>query len=1176
MNTDKSITNTARSPFPGINPFSYTAREVFFARETEALRLIRMIVIHRGVLLYSESGVGKSSLINSRLLPLAIEEGYNPERIRVQPRSGEEIIVERISTEVDGHPPFLPSIFASDDQAERMVLPIEDFLTKIRDCPPDRYPLLIFDQFEEWVTQFEAVSAGQAAQQIREIQNNIKEAILSLINDGQLRVKILLSLREDYLARLNPFFERSPSLPDQYLRLTPLDCDQIYRVIRGPFEKYPGAYPAEISKSLAESIQREFEERIVGGEIRLTEVQIVCMHLFDAGKRVADLEQYYVDEAGVQGILESYLESALESLEDDQKEPAVALLSRMVTSQGTRNVISQDDLVGRVESEDEFSKETLNKTLQSLESQAKLVRRERRRDVYYYEIASEFLVAWIAKKARERAEKLAQKELLENSIRLKEKSRKRRTAIMALLLLCILLFVSVIFAVHQTFVAINEREKAVLAKNRAIANALAFSAFDDKNLVRKVLARQAFIFNRGQVMNEVDRALFKIFGRNKKSLNGGQGIVKAIAFRTPDGHLLASGRQDNTIGLWDIGDPQNLEPLPALKLHGGAVLALAFSPQKPILASGSADTTVILWDISNPSSTKPLLQDKKLDKSGKEEFKLKGHDSAVLTAAFSPDGNLLATGSADHTVILWDVKSPGNTIIIARLKGHEGKVLSLAFSPEGSILATASADSTVILWDLTDLHAKKERSLSAINKHKDAVNSVAFHPDGKRLATGSNDHRVLIWNVEDPGKPEFLHELKEHENPVLSLAISPDGRYLSACCADNNQRVWDLKNMPAEPPLMIGIYENRGRMMAYSPDNKTLAAITGEDDTIFLVPRSEVLAESVCEKASRNLSIQEWQTFVGLDKEYQLTCSNFGLHYSFLQEGMVLAMQDKRDEAVKRFRKSLELDPGLAKDMDPEAEANHWAEFNSKISEIIKDGDITGVIALFDKEELQYAPAKRSIGEARQMQLKEVRKKTARELIRQGVVIAKTGKLDAAEFFNMLKAFESELDQEIDKAKGEIAANLVGEVINAAPYGRLDDALTKYKQIKHFRPQQPIPAELLNTLCLWGALWNRADDVTFACDALIQLDPENAGYYYNRAIAYATIRNKTEAIHNFQNFSSIVNDKDVSSDIETYIDALKEDNFDFFFEKLPEWRTENMRRLVSSGQHPAGAGTGRE
>jgi len=427
MNTDIGNNYSLKSPYPGINPFSYAGRDLFFAREKEAHALIRLIVMYRGVLLYSASGVGKSSLINSGLIPLAMKEDYQPERVRVQPRKGAEIIVERLSKSVDGKPPFLPSIFISDDRDERTVLSIENFLEVLRKSRQNAgttHPLIIFDQFEEWVTLFEENPSGQTIEDVRSSKENIQKAITSIINEPELPVKILISLREDYIARLAPFFKQCPNLPDHYVRLESLKNDQIFTVIRGPFDHYPGRFQPEISSALAMKIQEQFKEKMKGEDVSLTEVQVTCKSLFDSGKSGQELEAFFFDQGGVKGILEHYLERVLESIETEQRDAAIALLSKMVTSAGTRNVISEDDLLERVSSETNMSHELLSTTLSKLEQETKLVRREQRHDVYYYEIASEFLIGWIRQKAFDRQRLLNEKKLLEAQQVAEEERRK--------------------------------------------------------------------------------------------------------------------------------------------------------------------------------------------------------------------------------------------------------------------------------------------------------------------------------------------------------------------------------------------------------------------------------------------------------------------------------------------------------------------------------------------------------------------------------------------------------------------------------------------------------------------------------------------------------------------------------------------------------------------------------
>jgi hypothetical protein len=490
------------SPYPGIDPFSYADRNVFFARESETRTLIRLIVIYRGILLYSDSGTGKSSLVNAGLIPRAVDEGFRPERIRIQPTEDQEIIVERLSEYATGEKRLLPSIFTADDDHAQVVLSVKDFLETVRQQADDVHPLLIFDQFEEWITLFEGSSARQSVDEVAASQDKIRNAIVSLVNDREVPVKVLIVLREDYLAKLEPLFERCPRLPDHYLRLTPLNGDQVYRAIRGPFEEYSGKYQPELSIPLAEKIQQQFEARSEGTDIRLTEVQIVCRSLFEAGVQGQELEAYFIGN-GVQGILEEYLEHALESLAPYQQYAAIALLARMVTSAGTRNVISEDDLLGRVEVEERIPRELLIQTLNGLESETKLVRRERRREVNFYEITSEFLIEWIQENGRERRERKAAEEATERERKAAEEAAKRerqaalqrwnrllRLATLTGVILAILASTFAVIANSNRQTAAANAEGEATAKAVAMHNAAQAKKNEDEAATAKAEAEQ--------------------------------------------------------------------------------------------------------------------------------------------------------------------------------------------------------------------------------------------------------------------------------------------------------------------------------------------------------------------------------------------------------------------------------------------------------------------------------------------------------------------------------------------------------------------------------------------------------------------------------------------------------------------------------------------------------------
>ncbi|GAB3987767.1 hypothetical protein GCM10029978_107850 [Actinoallomurus acanthiterrae] len=197
-----------------------------------------------------------------------------------------------------------------------------------------------------------------------------------------------------------------------------------------------------------------------------------------------------------------------------------------------------------------------------------------------------------------------------------------------------------------------------------------------------------------------------------------------------------------------------------------------------------------------------------------QDITLTGHTGNVDAVAFSPDGKILATGSNDTTVRLWDVAAARTT---TTLTGHTGFVYSVAFSPDGKTLATGSTDGTARLWDVASARA------ASLTGHTDAVNSVAFNPDGKTLATGSWDGTVRLWDV---ATTRTTTTLTANTGFVVWVAFSPDGKTLAAGGGNNSVRLWDVataRTLAALTfPAVRGGY-SAVQSVAFSPDGKTLA-----------------------------------------------------------------------------------------------------------------------------------------------------------------------------------------------------------------------------------------------------------------------------------------------------------------------------------------------------------------
>jgi hypothetical protein len=442
------------APYRGIEPFRFTDQQIFAAREEETWALLSNVILYRAVLLYGASGTGKSSLINAGLLPQVLKDGYIPDRLRVQPFAGRELKVERIrKSGREEHAAYLPSNFAaseSDASAESIELSLSAFRARLEDFrpAPDKdgsssptdaarpRPLLIFDQFEEFITLFEE---AQRVGAIEESPNGPKEAasaqheilktLVELIQDETLPIKIIFAFREDYLAKLSLLFEYCPELLDQAQRLLPPNIEALPQIIRAPFTnpelrayflKQADIARSEITEPLAQKIAAELGRRSEAGNANLTELQIVCQRLWQA----PDAEKLFRDE-GIEGLLKGYGADVFRHFTPELRDAAVVLLSHMITASNTRNIISEEDLLGRTIDCD-FQPAQCTGALTAL-SQSQIVRREPRHSIYFYEITSEYLVPWIKERVAER--KSAEEQRLAEAERQKlEKERAQAVA----------------------------------------------------------------------------------------------------------------------------------------------------------------------------------------------------------------------------------------------------------------------------------------------------------------------------------------------------------------------------------------------------------------------------------------------------------------------------------------------------------------------------------------------------------------------------------------------------------------------------------------------------------------------------------------------------------------------------------------------------------------------------
>jgi hypothetical protein len=283
-----------------------------------------------------------------------------------------------------------------------------------------------------------------------------------------------------------------------------------------------------------------------------------------------------------------------------------------------------------------------------------------------------------------------------------------------------------------------------------------------------------------------------------KVLRGHGGDVNAIVF-SPNGELLASASNDNTVKLWNV---QTGKELRTFQEAQDDVLTVAFNPNGDQLAAGGNEQTIKLWNLN--TNVNPQI--------------LTGHEGIIHSLTFSPDGRTLVSGSWDKTIRLWALDSASELEQIQ----NDDSIYSVAFSPDGQLIACGSFNETITIWE-----ANTGTLLRTLQGHgMRTVYAVAFHPNSHQIVSGDLSNNVRIWDTHTGDSIFILKGPPKIFGGIVTVTYHPNGRVIASGHGDKI-KLWNATT-GEELQTLGGGEESEVRTVAFSPDGQILAS--GYDD----------------------------------------------------------------------------------------------------------------------------------------------------------------------------------------------------------------------------------------------------------------------------------------------------------------------------------------------------------
>ncbi|MDY7020959.1 MAG: AAA family ATPase, partial [Cyanobacteriota bacterium] len=751
--------------------------------------------------IYGQSGVGKSSIIRAGLVPALKDFSVEARQVIPIVLRTYNFFLQELENKLY-NTSFTPSLeseyFQNEEEFSLSTQTnnrnnkeiIENILLKLQDnATHNQITVLILDQFEEFFFVHPRLKSRLAFFQLLKDCLNLPY------------IKVIISIRDDYIHYLlegvrainfdvinNDILNK-----DILFYLGNLTRQEAYNVIKSLTARSHFYLEDELIHALVDDLSSEL------GEVRPIELQVVGSQL--QAQDITTLIDYR-NKGPKQKLVERFLEEVIQDCGSENQHAANLILYFLTDENNTRPLKTRSEITEELK--EELGRDAVDYQLDLILyilDKSGLVSREIVEGTEFYQLVHDYLADFIRQKHRldrevefEELQK-RNKELKEDvdiySRLAKETERRRKAEKRSRQLGWIMAALAATFLTGSTFL-VNQQNRQKRKAEKEIVKEIQESSIAlivaDQNDQIGILQATLVIGERMQQIkaseaekNETAKGLRKIYDNSLHERNRLEQNASVLAATySPDGQLIATAGNENVIKLWRrdgrlLTAPNFVDQTLGSQLsHQDLILGVSFSPDGELIASASADQTIKLWS-----------------RDGQWLKTLLGHENFVTSVTFSPDGQTLATASADGTVKLWDVE---NGTEIKTINAHRGGVQDVKFSPDGEIIASGgSINPTVKLWKQDGTLLKTLTGhCQSFSRTEDCfgVFELSFSPDGQLLVSASGDRTLKLWDV--PTGLE-IETLKGHNHDVLGVSFSPDGQTIASSSRDRTVKLWNTE-----------------------------------------------------------------------------------------------------------------------------------------------------------------------------------------------------------------------------------------------------------------------------------------------------------------------------------------------------------------------------------------------